>query len=347
MATLASVCAVASASSAGEATLGAAAAKSGRYFGAALDPDDFDEKPYRDLATTQLTCVTPENAMKWGAIEPTRGEFDWERADALVAFAKANKQKIRGHTLVWHSQLPPWLGSGRYSSTELRDLMVAHIAAQAGRYKGAIYAWDVVNEPFEDDGRWRRSIWYAAMGPDYVSIALRAARQADPGARLYVNDYNVETSSAKMRALYDLVASLKRAGAPIDGVGLQSHFIVGHVPKDLEAVMARFAALGVDVAVTELDLRLRVPADESSLEAQAADYASVVRACHATPRCVGATTWGIADAHSWVPSFFSGYDAALPFDEAYRPKPAVAAMIHAWTAPSRRSGAKAGSSISP
>ena len=196
--------------SAAEATLGSAAASSGRYFGAALDPAYLDERPYRGLATTQLTCVTPENQMKWGLVEPLRGTFDWGPADALVAFAKANGQKVRGHTLVWHSQLPPWLINGAFQPNELKDLMVAHIAAEAGRYKGAIYAWDVVNEPFTDDGRWRKSIWYDAMGPDYVAIALRAARAADPGAKLYVNDYNVETEGPKMRALYDLVASLKR-----------------------------------------------------------------------------------------------------------------------------------------
>jgi endo-1,4-beta-xylanase len=316
---------------AGEATLGGAAAASGRYFGAALDPDALDERPYRDLAATQLTCVTPENAMKWGSVEPLRGEYDWDRADALVAFAKAHGQKVRGHTLVWHSQLPLWLINGAFSPDELRRLMVAHIAAEAGRYRGAIYAWDVVNEPFTDDGNWRNSIWREAMGPDYVAIALKAARAADPDAKLYVNDYNVESAGPKMRALYDLVASLKRDGVPIDGVGLQSHFVAGKTPADFGAVVQKFASLGVDVAVTELDLRIRLPADDKALAAQADDYASVVRACRETPRCVGVTTWGITDDRSWVPSFFSGYGAALPFDENYRPKPAVAAIIEGFT----------------
>jgi endo-1,4-beta-xylanase len=312
---------------AGEATLGSAAAESGRYFGAALDPDALDERPYRDLAATQLTSATPENAMKWESVEPLRGELNWQRADALVAFAHAHGQKVRGHTLVWHSQLPRWLIEGGFSPAELKDLMIAHIAIEAGRYRGAIYAWDVVNEPFADDGKWRNSIWYEAMGPDYVAMALKAARAADPDAKLYINDYNVETASPKMQALRDLVASLKRDGVPIDGVGLQSHFIAGSTPGDLEATMAEFAALGVDVAVTELDLRIRLPADEKLLRMQAEDYASVARACRETARCVGVTTWGVTDARSWIPSFFSGYGAALPFDENYRPKPAVASII--------------------
>jgi endo-1,4-beta-xylanase len=321
----------AGAGEAGQATLGSAAAESGRYFGAAIDHDALDERPYRELAATQLTSVTPENAMKWDSVEPVRGEYDWARADALVAFAKAHGQKVRGHTLVWHSQLPLWLINGAFSPDELSSLMVAHIAAEAGRYRGAVYAWDVVNEPFTDDGNWRNSIWHEAMGPDYVAIALKAARAADPDAKLYVNDYNVESAGPKMRALYDLIASLKRDGVPIDGVGLQSHFVAGATPADFGAVVQEFASLGVDVAVTELDLRIRLPPDKQSLRAQADDYASVVRACRETPRCVGVTTWGITDDRSWVPSFFSGYGAALPFDENYRPKPAVAAIIEGFT----------------
>jgi endo-1,4-beta-xylanase len=323
----------ASAAEAGEVTLGSAAATSGRYFGGALDPDALDEKPYRDLAATQLTCVTPENAMKWESVEAMRGQFRWKGGDAVVAFAKANGQRVRGHTLVWHSQLPLWLTQGQFSPQELRDLMVAHIETEAGRYRGTIYAWDVVNEPFANDGEWRKSIWYDAMGPDYVAIALKAARAADPDAKLYINDYGVETAGPKMRALHDLVASLKRDGVPIDGVGLQSHFVAGSAPADLPAVMADFAALGVDVAVTELDLRIRLPASKHSLQTQAGEYGSVVRACRETPRCVGVTTWGVTDDRSWIPSFFSGYGAALPFDKAGQPKPADAAMIKSWTEP--------------
>ena len=320
---------------AGQLTLGSAAAGSGRYFGAAVDPDALDEKPYRDLASAQLTSVTPENAMKWESVEPERGQFEWREADGLVAFAKAHGQKVRGHTLVWHSQLPPWLIQGKFSPSELQGLMVGHIAAEAGRYRGQIYAWDVVNEPFAGDGSWRKSIWYEAMGPGYVAIALRAARAADPDAKLYVNDYGVESVGPKMRALLDLVGTLKRDGVPIDGVGLQSHFVAGSAPADFGAVMAEFGSLGVDVAATELDLRIRLPADDKALARQAEDYASVVRACRSTPRCVGVTTWGITDDRSWIPSFFSGYGAALPFDEAYRPKPAVAAIIEAFAGKGR------------
>ena len=136
-----------------------------------------------------------------------------------------------------------------------------------------------------------------------------------------------------MQALYDLVASLKRDGVPIDGVGLQSHFVAGAAPADFRDVMQKFASLGVDVAVTELDLRVRLPADDKALAEQARNYGAIVQACRETPRCVGVTTWGISDDRSWIPSFFSGYGAALPFDENDQPKPAVAAIIEAFTKP--------------
>jgi len=312
-------------------TLKAAAALSGRYFGAALDPDLFDEQPYVQLAREQFSAVTPENAMKWAVVEPKRGVFDWHAADKLVAFAKANDQKIRGHNLIWHEQLPDWLTSGTFTPTALRQLMIDHVTLETGRYRGAIYAWDVVNEPFADDGAWRPSIWFQAMGPDYVEIALHAAHAADPGAKLYINDYNVESAGPKMRALHDLVASLKRKAAPLDGVGFESHFVAGKAPDDMRGVMQKFADLGVDVAVTELDLRMKLPPDAKSLDAQAADYAKVIGACVNVKRCVGVSTWGVTDAHSWIPSFFSGYGAALPFDEKYKPKPAFFAAIEALT----------------
>jgi len=330
------LCLFAGPAAAAEMTLKAAAASSGRYFGAALDSGDFDEKPYVRLATEELSAVTPENAMKWAVVEPARGVFDWRAADRLFAFAQANGQKIRGHTLVWHQQLPAWLTGGTFAPAELRQLMIDHVTLEASRYRGADYAWDVVNEPFADDGAWRPSIWLQAMGPDYVETALRAARAADPQAKLYINDYNVESAGPKMRALYELAASLKRKGAPLDGVGFESHLVAGSPLGDMREVMQAFADLGVDVAVTELDLRIKTPPDAKALDTQAADYAKVIGACVAVKECVGVSTWGVTDAHSWTPFFFAGYGAALPFDESYQPKPAFFAAIDALTRAERQ-----------
>jgi endo-1,4-beta-xylanase len=304
------------------------ASAKGRYFGAALDPGYLDEAGYRDLAVRQFSSITPENAMKWSVVEPLRGSFDWRGADALTAFAKANHKTIRGHNLVWHHQLPSWLTGGDFTAEEVKSIMVDHIATEMTRYKGSIYAWDVINEPFNDDGSWRDTLWRRSMGPSYIAAALNAARAADPEAKLYINEYNVEFAGLKFAALYALLASLKSSGAPIDGVGLQGHFVLGRVPSDLRETIAKFAALGLDVAITELDIRVKLPADAKSLAEQAEDYRTVVEACLAVARCVGVSTWGVADGHSWIPSFFSGYGAALLFDESYRPKAAYSAIVN-------------------
>jgi endo-1,4-beta-xylanase len=322
---------LATAAHADEVTLGAAAAASGRYFGAAIDVNALGERPYRTLMEKQLTSATAENAMKWGEVEHQRGEFDGSAADEFVAFAKAHSLKIRGHTLVWHGQLPRWLISESFAPDEVKALMLAHVTTEVLRYKGSIYAWDVVNEPLADDGGWRPSIFYEAMGPEYISLALKAARQADASAKLYINEYGAETAGPKQEALYRLVASLKKEGVPLDGVGFQCHFVAGAAPNDLFLeTMRRFASLGVDVAVTELDLRIRLPATEEDYQTQAKDYARVISACRMTQRCVGVTTWGLSDDRSWVPGYFSGYGSALPFDENFRAKPAVAAIVKAF-----------------
>ena len=287
---------------AGEARLGAAASAAGRYFDAALDPGDFDERPYHELAVKQLTSVTPENAMKWGVVEPQRGHFDWKGADALVAFAKANGQKIRGHTLVWHLQLPPWLINGGFQPDEVKDLMVAHIMEEASRYKGVIYAWDVVNEPFADDGAWRRSIWYDAMGPAYVAVALKAAHAADPELS-FMSTIMTSRPTARRCGRSTILSPRSNARACQLMASACDRISSPERCVDIQFVMEKFAGLGVDVAVTELDLRVRLPAGGKAILEQAADYASVVRACRATPRCVGVTTWGVTDGHSWIPSF--------------------------------------------
>ncbi|OKK04955.1 endo-1,4-beta-xylanase [Streptomyces sp. CB03234] len=284
---------------------------------------------YAAIAGAQFSSLTPENAMKWSSVEPTRGSYDWAEADQIVAFAQEHGQQVRGHTLVWHSQNPGWLTNGGFSAAELRAILERHIATEAGRYRGKIAAWDVVNEMFNEDGTYRPSLWYNAMGPGYVADALRWARQADPGAKLYLNDYNVEGLNAKSDALYNLVRSLKAQGAPIDGVGLQAHFILGQVPSTLQANIQRFADLGVDVAITELDVRMQLPATDAKLTQQAADYSAVVKACLAVSRCVGITGWDISDADSWVPDVFPGYGAATMYDANYRPKPAYYAVATA------------------
>ncbi|MGW1270451.1 endo-1,4-beta-xylanase [Streptomyces sp. NPDC002491] len=277
---------------------------------------------YGDVAGAQFSSLTPGNAMKWASVEPAQGVFNWAEADQIVAFAQAHDQQVRGHTLVWHSQNPSWLTNGSWTSAQLTTLLQNHISTEAGRYKGRIAAWDVVNEPFNEDGTYRPTLWYNGLGPDYIANALTWAKAADPAAKLYVNDYNVEGVNAKSTALYNLVKSLKERGVPIDGVGLQAHLILGQVPSTFQQNIQRFADLGVDVAITELDIRMPLPADSAKLAQQKADYKAVTAACAAVTRCVNLTVWGFTDSDSWVESTFPGEGAATPYDANYAPKPA-------------------------
>lgn len=172
-------------------------------------------------------------------------------------------------------------------------------------------------EPFNDDGTWRTDVFYNTLGTSYVQIALNAARQADSSAKLYINDYNIEYPGAKSTAMQNLVKSLKQANVPLDGIGLQSHFIVGSTPSasSLQQNMNAFTALGVEVAITELDIRMTLPSTAALLAQQKTDYTTVISSCEAVKGCVGITVWDWTDKYSWVPGTFSGQGAACPWDQ--------------------------------
>jgi endo-1,4-beta-xylanase len=299
-----------------------------RYFGTAVGLPQLDrDKAYATLVADQFSQLTAENAMKWEVVEPTRGEFNWTGADEIVAFAQAHNQKVRGHTLLWHNQLPGWLTGGTFTKAQLSDILQQHIAAEMGRYAGKIYAWDVVNEVINADGTRRDDLWQTTIGDEYVADAFKWARAADPTAKLYINDYDIEGINAKSDALYDLVKSLKSQGVPIDGVGFQAHFDTSiPFPTDMAENMKRFADLGLEVAITEMDVRVDVPATPAALSEGASYYKQAVQACTGLSACVGMTVWGFTDKYSWVPSVFPGKGAACLYDENLSPKPAYAAV---------------------
>jgi endo-1,4-beta-xylanase len=164
------------------------------------------------------------------------------------------------------------------------------------------------------------------MGSGYIADALRTAHAADPNAKLYLNDYNIEGMNAKSNAMFSLAQSLLAQGAPLNGIGFESHFTLGGIPSDMQANMQRFANLGLDVAVTELDDRITLPATSANLTQQANDFTAVVKDCLGVSRCVGVTQWAVGDADSWIPGFFSGQGAATMFDQSYNPKPAFTAV---------------------
>ncbi|MEV7424410.1 MULTISPECIES: endo-1,4-beta-xylanase [unclassified Streptomyces] len=311
----------------------------GRYYGTAVTASKLTGT-YGSITGAQFNSITPGNEMKWGSVEPTRGSFSWSGADRVVSFAEANGQKVRGHTLVWHSQMPNWLADGTFSDTELRTIMNEHVTTEAARYKGRIDHWDVVNEPLNEDGTMRASKFYTQLGESYIADAFRSARAADPAAKLYINDYNTDGTGAKSNGMYSLVQRLKAQGVPIDGVGFQGHLILGQVPSTLQANLQRFADLGVDVAITELDIRMTLPATDAKLAQQKDEFKAVTNACLAVTRCAGVTAWGFTDADSWIPDVFPGQGAATPYDENFQPKPAYYGIAEAlgWTGDSGGGG---------
>jgi len=286
------------------------------YIGTALAPNHLDsDATYKSLAIANFNMLTPENEMKIDATEPSQNTFSYAAGDKLVTFAKANGMKVRGHTLVWHSQVPGWMNN--IASGQLEGVMKNHITNVMGHWKGSIYAWDVVNEIFEENGQLRSSIWQKAMGEGFVTTAFQTAKTADSGAKLYINDYNIEGVNAKSTALYNLVKKLKGNGVPIEGVGFQSHFnSQSPVPSDFVTNLQRFADLGVDVAITELDIA------SNSDAAQATAYSTVIKDCLAVSRCVGVTIWGISDNYSWRSD-----SHPLPWDSSEKPKAAVIQAI--------------------
>jgi endo-1,4-beta-xylanase len=206
--------------------------------------------------------------------------------------------------------------SGSWTNATLIAALKNHITNEVTHYKGKCYAWDVVNEAFNDDGTYRTDVFYNTIGPEYIPIAFETAAAADPSVKLYYNDYNIESPGAKATAAQNLVKSLKARGIKIDGVGLQAHFIVGETPSlaTQAANLNSFTALGVEVAYTELDIRhLSVPPSTSAVAQQASDYCNTVSAC-VSAKCVGITLWDYTDKYSWVPSVFSGEGDACPWD---------------------------------
>lgn len=316
------------------------AAPKGLRIGTAVGSNFNQNETYMTILRREFNMLTAENAMKFGEIHPNPTEYRFATADAMVNFAVANGMQVRGHTLAWHSQNPGWLNSLTSATTSREQaigILQEHIATVVGRYRGKIVAWDVVNEAVYDDGVRRRlprnqspaSVWQRLIGDDYIEIAFHAARAADPDALLFYNDYNLEFSGAKQDSVYNLIKDLKDRGVPIDGIGFQAHFIVGNgTPsrQTLRATFDRFAALGLKIHITELDIRMPVPATAANLEIQAANYRDVVSVCVEHAACDTVVVWGLHDGNSWVPNTFPGQGAALLYDDAFKPKPAYTAV---------------------
>ena len=238
---------------------------------------------------------------------------------------------VRGHTLVWHQQVPGWIENRSWSRDELMEVLREHITTVVTRYRGRIGAWDVVNEAVADNGSLRESIWLDVIGPEYIALAFQWAHEADPDARLFYNDYSAEGLGGKSDAVYALVEGLVDDGVPIHGVGLQMHVSTEFTPPaaDVAANVERLGQLGMEVHITEMDVRMPIPATDSRLAQQADVYQTMLEVCLEAWNCTALVLWGFTDRYSWVPNTFDGYGSALIFDEDYEEKFAYDALIRA------------------
>lgn len=319
---------------------------------------------YRNTFLREFDSMTPENELKMQTLQPRRGRFDFTAADELVRVARSNGKTVRGHTLVWGQSLPLWLidhGAtdrlglrlppinlpplpdplGRllgnpltlltgWRRDELRSIMRDHIQTVMRHFAGEIGEWDVVNEPLADDGTLARTVWERFIGPDYVAQALRAAHAADPRAKLFINDFNVESPGLKLDGLVRLAGDLLAQGVPLDGVGLQTHSHIANFTNQATLIntMRRFQSMGLEVQITEMDVgtSLLDVTRADRLQRQALAYAAAARACNAVVACTRFTTWGFTDRVSWL----GANELGLLFDGTYHAKPSFAAVRKAF-----------------
>jgi endo-1,4-beta-xylanase len=313
-----------------------AAAKGGRRIGAvtgtAFTQAGGNGPMLRSTLAREFSMVWSGNYLKFSWLRPSATRYDFAWADSMVAFAQKHDLVVRGHTLVWHEQLSTWVTGGNYSSAQADSIMKDHITTVLSRYKGKVNIWDVVNEAVGDNGTLRtNSYWYTKLGADYIERAFRLAHDVDPTAKLYYNDYNIEGVNAKSTGVYDLLKGLMAKGVPLHGIGFQGHFIVGQLPtqSDLLANFARFAALGLDIQVTELDVRIPLPASTANLTQQATDFGTVFTACVQTPACNAVELSNTFDAETWVLTTFPGFGSPGILDETFKRKPAFSAVSKA------------------
>ncbi|KAH8691719.1 endo-1,4-beta-xylanase-like protein [Phaeosphaeriaceae sp. PMI808] len=289
-----------------------------------------------EIIRQEFNSITPENAQKWESIEPNRGNFTFAEADRHVEFVRKNKLQLHCHNLVWHSQLPKWVSTSNFTNATLIQVMEDHIKALAGRYKGDCTRWDVVNEALNDNGTYRSSVFYDTIGEAFLPIAFRLAKKYDNKAKLYYNDYNLEFNDAKTAGAARIVKLIKSYGVQIDGVGYQGHVTSENTTtapspapdqKTLEAALRATADLGVEVAYTEIDVRLNTPTNPEKTALQVATWERMAGSCLAVKKCVGMTVWGISDKYSWIPSAFKGEGSGLLFDANHEKKPSYGGFL--------------------
>lgn len=289
-------------------------------------PAFLKDKRYRSMVKKEFNIITIENELKFSNVHPQRKQYNFLLPDLILDFAMENNQKVRGHTLVWNQSLPDWIIDNDYSEEQLKEILKEHIQTVVGHYKGKIYAWDVVNEAFTDDGKLRNNIWLKVIGPEYIELAFQWAHEADPNALLFYNDYSNAGLSPKTNAIYKTIKSLKERGVPIDGVGFQSHLTTnqdryyGPISENIK----RLSDIGIQVAITEMDVKIQNNPESinTELKKQAKIYSDTLDVCLSSGNCNAFVMWGFTDKYTGLPK----ESKPLIFDEKYRQKPAYQAL---------------------
>ena len=306
-----------------------------------------DETP---LIRKEFNRLTAESVMKMTPLHPTEKSYYWVDADKIVDFAQANGMKVRGHTLVWHSQTPSWILLDSVGKTVSKEVLLQrlkdYITTVVTRYKGKVYAWDVVNEAIDDDNTktYRETPWYTICGEEYIAKAFQWAHEADPDAQLFYNDYSTE-SSGKRDRIYNMLKKLKDAGIPVDGIGLQGHWSIDWPSEgEIRDAITKFSSLGIKVQVTELDISVysstadfsvRKPGDDSFttlMELKQIDkYKMIFKVFRENKNVItGVTFWNISDRKSWLDNFpvANRKNYPLLFDQNLKPKKAYREVVN-------------------
>jgi endo-1,4-beta-xylanase len=296
------------------------------FLGTAARANLLAEPQYASTLSREFNGLVPENELKWETVHPQPTTYNFAPADALVNFARLHTMSVRGVPLLWDSQNPPWLTNGKFTRAQLRSILAAHIATVVGRYKGRISQWDVVNEPFGADGKLLATVW-RKIGRRYMDQAFTMAHAADPAAKLFLNERGIEVPGVHADAVFKEVSKMKARGVPINGVGFQVHANTGlPTSQQLASQFARYAAIGVEVAITEMDVQLPEPPTAAAIQAQATVYRGALATCRAAPNCKTFVVWGFTDKYSWIPLFFPGMGSATVMDSVYKGKPAYDAL---------------------
>jgi endo-1,4-beta-xylanase len=315
--------------------------KRGVYLGAAVLPKLLEKYPiYAETLSSEFDMVASENSEKWSTIHPNLNEYFFDEADKLVNFASDNKMASREHVLVYSRKMPDWFNNLK-DKNEMEKQLEEHVKTIAGRYKGKVYAWDVINEEFDFDGNHQQSPLYKMLGDSYIEKSFKWAHEADPEAKLFVNEFGIDEMNSRSDLTYKMIEELLAKNIPVHGIGFQMHRALGTddwfpgIPN-MESVrknFERFEKLGLEIHITEMDIPIQKGAGpyEERLVEQAKAYKEILEVALSIEAFKALVVWGVSDASNWIDYISNEKDAPLLFDREYKKKPAYFSMMEAFS----------------